>query len=80
MELRTGTLTFVRSRGCPNRSESRSFNFCDSLQQAVSCLTGSNSGFLPRKEHRLMEGRLVEQPTFTIAMSCSQLPSSEFVI
>lgn len=55
MESQTGTLTFVRSRGSPTRSGRRSSNFCDSLQQAVSRLTGSNFGFLLRKDYRLVK-------------------------
>jgi len=80
MELPNGTLTSVRGRGSPTRSESRFFDFCDELQRAVSRLAGANSGFLPRKDHRLVKGRPVEHPTLTSVMSCSQLPSQEFVI
>ena len=72
MELRTGTLAFVHGRGSPTRFDSQFCTDNHSVQQAVSRLTGANSGFLPRKDHRLMIGRLVEQPTLTIAMSCSQ--------
>lgn len=74
MELRTSALTFVRGRGSATPSESRFLTFNDSVQQAVSSLTGSNFGFFPRKDHRLglVKGRFVEQPTLRIVMSYSQ--------
>lgn len=80
MGNRPRTLTFVRWLSAGLRSESQFFNLCVSLQQAASRLTGSNFGFLPRKDHGLIKGRLVEQPTLTIAVPCSQLLSSEFPI
>jgi hypothetical protein len=75
MELRTITLTFVLSRGSPTRSGIRSSTFCDSLQQAVSRLTGSNLGFLPRNVKGKRE-LLIDHK----AVRYGQLPNGQYFL
>jgi len=59
MGNRTGTLTFVRCLGIGRRSESKFFNFSNSLQHVLSCLTDSTFGF-PIHKHRRLDSLNVE--------------------
>ncbi len=53
MEVRTGTLSFPRARDIGPRTEQETFNFPNTVHQAVAGLTGTNFGFSPRDDHHL---------------------------
>jgi len=53
MEVRTGTLSFLRARDIGPRTEPMTFNFSNPVRQAVAGLAGTNFGFSPRDDHHL---------------------------
>ncbi len=53
MEVRTGTLSFLRARDIGPRTEPMTFNFSNPVRQAVAGLVGTNFGFSPRDDHHL---------------------------
>lgn len=53
MEVRSGSLSFLRIRGNGPRTGERTFNFNSPVNQAVAILTGTNFGFSPRDDHHL---------------------------
>ncbi len=57
MIVRTGSFTFPRARDIELQTQQQSFNFTQSVRQAVAILTGTSFGFSPRDDHHL--GRVV---------------------
>ena len=53
MEVRSGSLSFLRMRGNGPRTDEQVFNFNSPVNQAVAILTGTNFGFSPRDDRHL---------------------------